>query len=153
MARVHALKALGVLVLVLGAFIPPADALQLISAQEAALPTGDIPELVLRGSPVRRPHVSVVSPASSTSLVSSPLRLKMNFQAFGGAKVDPESIVVIYKKTPAIDITQRIRAFIGEDGIDVPDAEVPPGLHNFRIQLKDKNGRVGAADFGFQVGR
>jgi hypothetical protein len=72
---------------------------------------------------------------------------------FGGAKVDPDSIVVTYKKTPEIDITQRIMPFITADGIDVPDAEVPPGTHTFRIEVKDNKGYLGATDFSFRVGK
>ena len=85
--------------------------------------------------------------------MKSPLSFKVKLQAHGGAKVDPDSIVVTYKKTPMIDITQRIMPFITADGIEVPDAEVPPGVHEFRIQLKDKEGRLGGTEFSFQVGK
>jgi hypothetical protein len=125
-------------------------AIQLISREEAALPPGDMPELVLRGSPMRRPNVVVVSPAGA-GLVNTPLHLIVRFRAFGGARIDSESVIVTYKKRPAIDITQRIQPFISERGIDVPEAEVPPGNHRFRVQLKDDSGHVGAADFSFDV--
>jgi hypothetical protein len=95
----------------------------------------------------------VVSPPPTAGVVRSPLSLKIRLRAFGGAKVDPDSIVVTYKKTPKIDITQRIMPFISADGIDVPDAEVPPGIHEFRIELKDNDGRLGATEFKFQVGK
>jgi hypothetical protein len=43
--------------------------------------------------------------------------------------------------------------FISADGIEVPEAEVPPGVHEFRIELKDKDGRLGGTEFSFKVGK
>jgi hypothetical protein len=131
----------------------PAGAIQLVTEQEAALPPDHMPGLVLRGSPTRRPSAVVVSPPPNAGVVRSPLNLKVKLQAFGGAKIDPDSIVLTYRKTPKIDITQRIMPFISADGIEVPEAEVPPGIHEFRIELKDKDGRLGGTDFSFQVGK
>jgi hypothetical protein len=129
----------------------PADAIQLITEQEAALPNYELPMLVLRGSPTRRPKVVIVSPAPNAGLENSPLNLKIRFKVFGGAKIDTDSIVMTYKKTPLIDVTPRIMRFIHADGIDIPEAEVPIGIHNFVIQVRDNDGRIGGADFGFQV--
>jgi hypothetical protein len=135
------------------ALVTPAGAIQLVTEQEAALPPDRLPGLMLRGSPTRRPTALVVSPHPNAGVVKSPLSLKVKLQAFGGAKVDPDSIVVTYKKTPLIDITQRIMPFINADGIEVPEAEMPPGIHEFRIELKDKEGRMGGTEFKFQVGK
>ncbi len=131
----------------------PAAAMQLVTEQEAALPPDRMPGLELRGSPTRRPSAVIVSPPQNAGVVKSPVSLKIKLQAHGGAKIDPDSIVLTYKKTPAIDITQRIMPFITADGIDVPDAEVPPGTHEFRIELKDRDGHPGGTDFSFQVGK
>jgi hypothetical protein len=60
---------------------------------------------------------------------------------------------VTYLKNPAIDMTQRIAPFISAVGIDVPQADVPPGKHQFWIELRDKNGRVGGGEFSFQVSK
>lgn len=135
------------------AVVTPAGAIQLVTEQEAALPPDRMPGLMLRGSPTRRPTAVVVSPPQTAGLVKSPLSLKVKLQAHGGAQIDPDSIVVTYKKTPRIDITQRIMPFISPDGIEIPAAEVPPGVHEFRIELKDKDGRLGGTEFSFQVGR
>jgi hypothetical protein len=131
----------------------PADAVELVTAQEAALPPNQMPLLTFQGSPVRRPSITIVSPPEHGGVVTSPLALKVKLEAHGGAKIDPDSIVVTYKKTPLVNITQRIMPFISADGIIVPDAEVPPGLHAFRIELKDSHGNPAAADFSFQVGK
>jgi hypothetical protein len=131
----------------------PAEAIQLVTPEEAALPPSHTPDLVRRGGPTRRPSIVIVSPPPEAGVVQSPLNLRVKLRAFGGAKIDPDSIVVTYEKSPLVDITQRITAFISADGIDVPDARVPPGLHEFRIQAKDNEGRLGIMDFSFQVGQ
>jgi hypothetical protein len=133
--------------------VPPSYAFQLVTKDEAALPAGKIPALELRGSPTRRPNIVIVSPPPNAGLVHSPLDLKLHFQAFGGAEIDRDSVVITYLKQLAIDITQRITPFISTSGIDVTQAEVPPGTHQFWIELKDKSGRVGATEFSFQVAK
>jgi hypothetical protein len=131
----------------------PAHAFQLITEQEAALPDNPMPVFTQRGSPTRRPKIDIVSPAPEAGLVRSPLEFKMKFQAYGGAKVDVDSVVMTYKKKPAIDLTQRLKPYIAETGIEVPQAEVPPGDHQIRIVVKDKEGRINALDFDFQVAK
>jgi hypothetical protein len=135
------------------ALATPAGAIQLVTEQEAALPPDRLPGLTLRGSPTRRPTVVVVSPPPNAGVVKSPVSLKVRLEAHGGAKIDPDSIVITYKKTPMIDITQRVMPFISPDGIEIPEAEVPPGIHQFRIELRDKEGRLGGTEFSFQVGK
>jgi len=130
-----------------------AAAFELITPAEAALPAGAVPMLDLRGSPTRRPMVTVVSPPPGAGLVHSPLNLKLQFRAFGGAQIDPNSVVVTYLKNPTIDITQRLAPFITAAGIDVPQADVPPGRHLFWLELKDKDGRIGGGEFSFQVAK
>ena len=131
----------------------PAGAFDLVTKEEAALPAGPLPVLQMRGSPTRRPKIVVVSPPPSAGLVHSPLDLKLQFHAFGGGEIDPGSVVVTYLKQPAIDITQRIMPFITADGVNIPQAEVPPGKHQFWVELKDKSGRIGGTEFDFQVAK
>jgi hypothetical protein len=104
----------------------------------------------MRGSPTRLPIVTVVSPAG-VGVVYSPVELKLRFSAFGGAAIDLDSVVVTYVKQPDIDITARIKSFITTDGIDIARAEVPPGRHQFWIELKDTDGRSVGSEFDFQV--
>jgi len=137
----------------LGVIATPATAFELITADEAALPGGAVPMLELRGSPTRRSGIVVVSPPPGAGLIHSPLDLKLRFQAFGGAEIDPDSVIVTYLKQPAIDITQRIAPFIAASGINIAQAEVPPGTHQFRIEVKDKSGRIGATEFSFAVAK
>jgi hypothetical protein len=143
--------AAAVFVLALGA--ANAQTLQLVTPEEAALPPGAAPSLDFRGSPIRRPTIQVVSPPPSAGLVHSPVELKLRFHAFGGAEIDPESVVVTYLKSPAIDVTQRLTPYITADGIVIADAELPAGEHKFWVELKDKSGRVGTAEFSVQVAK
>jgi hypothetical protein len=130
----------------------PAHAFQLITAEEAALPAGKIPVLEeVRRSPTRQPIILVIRPSPEAGLVHSPLELKLEFHAFGGAGINCDSIVVTYLKDPAIDLTQRLMPFITPAGIDIQEAEVPPGLHQFWIQVKDNDGRISHREFHFQV--
>src|SRR5271167_1764872 len=65
------------------AIATPADAFQLITPEEAALPSGPVPGFQLRGSPTRRPNVIVISPPPTAGVLHSPLNLKLQFRAFG----------------------------------------------------------------------
>jgi hypothetical protein len=129
-----------------------AQAFQLVTDEEAALPPGKISELDLRG-PTRRPNITIVWPSPDAGVMHSPLDLKLRFRAFGGAKIDPNSVVVTYVKQPAIDITQRIRTFIGAAGIDVSQAEIPPGSHQFWVEVMDSEGRINGIAFNVRIAK
>jgi hypothetical protein len=128
-----------------------ATPVQLITPSEAALPAGTVPSFEVRGSPTRLPTITVNSPHPGGGAVYSPLDFKLTFLAYGGAKIDPDSVVVTYVKTPDIDITARIKPFLTADGIDIAQAEMPPGLHTFWIELKDTDGRSVGREVDVQV--
>src|SRR5262245_58487546 len=119
-------------------YISAANAIQLVTEQEAAYP--DDPYGSERGAPTAAPEVEIVA-TTLQGVVSSPFHLKVKFKAHAGAEVDRDSIAITYRKVPNIDITQRIRFSIRADGIDLADAELPAGTHQFRIDLKDSRGR------------
>jgi hypothetical protein len=62
-------------------------------------------------------------------------------------------VLLTYLRTPEIDLTQRIKPFIAAGGIDVQDAQVPPGTHTIRVIVADTDGRTNEADFTFTVGQ
>jgi hypothetical protein len=145
-------RAVGALALLLAA-ANATSAFELVTQKEAALPAAPVLSLDLRGSPTRRPAVIVVSPPPAAAQLSSPLDLKLQFRAFGGASIDPSTVVITYLKQPAINLTQRLTPFITAQGISIPQAQVPPGKHQFWIELKDNEGRIGGGAFSFQVGQ
>jgi hypothetical protein len=138
--------------LMLGSSFAPATALELITPQEAALPdvAGLNLNLGFRGVS-RAPSVLVVSPAPNGGFVRSPFKLVLRFKAHGGASVEPELIKLTYLKNPAINLTQRLGHLIKADGLEIDNAEAPPGTHRIRIELKDSAGRVGSTIFALMV--
>ena len=126
----------------------PARATQLITDEEAKLPPPKGAIATDRRGILRGPKVEVVSPGEA---VHSPLRLQLKFESFGGAKIDPDSVKVIYLRTPNVDLTPRIKPFIQADGIDMPEAELPPGEYMVRVDIKDSDGRPGTTSFILKV--
>jgi hypothetical protein len=125
-----------------------APATKLITEEEAKLPPPKGAIAADRRGILRGPKVEVVSPSDT---VSSPLRLQLKFESFGGAKIDPESVKVIFLRTPNVDLTPRVKPFIGADGINMQDAELPPGEYLVRVDVKDSDGRPGTISFTLKV--
>jgi len=127
----------------------PASAEVLITASEAAQPPSSDVSMSVRGI-TRGPTVDQISP-SPTVAVHSPLELKIKFTAHNGAKLDPAAVKVLYEKEAPIDLTDRLRKYMSSDGIDMPDAEVPPGTHLLRVELKDSLGRKSVSEVKLRV--
>lgn len=123
-------------------------ATQLITEEEAKLPPpkGAVP--ADRRGILRGPKVEFVSPGES---VASPLKLQLKFESFGGAKIDPDSVKVVFLRTPNVDLTPRVKPFVHADGINMQDAELPPGEYTMRVDIKDSDGRPGTAIFTLKV--
>jgi hypothetical protein len=133
----------------LATFAPAKAAnLVLITADEAKLPPpkGAIP-VSARGV-TRGPKVELVS---QSNVIRSPAPLQLKFQTFGGAKVDLDAVQATYLRSPNVDLTPRIKPFVTATGIDVPAAELPPGEHIVRIDIKDSDGRAATASFVLKV--
>jgi hypothetical protein len=126
----------------------PAGAKVLITPEEAGLPPFPFHD---RGS-FPGPKVSLIFPSSSTGSVRSPFHLKAKFEP-RGAKIDLDSLNVTYIKQQPVDLTDRVREFTGSGGIDMPVAEVPPGTHRIRIEIKDTDGVPGGTEFILKVAR
>ncbi|WFU38461.1 hypothetical protein QA640_29075 [Bradyrhizobium sp. CB82] len=121
---------------------------QLITEDEAKLPPPKGAIATDRRGILRGPKVEVVSPSDA---VSSPLRLQLKFESFGGAKIDPDSVKVTFLRSPNVDLTARVKPFIQADGINMQDAELPPGEYMVRVDIKDSDGRPGTASFVLKV--
>lgn len=125
-----------------------AYALSLITEDEAKLPPPKGAIAAERRGILRGPKVEVISPSDT---VSSPLKLQVKFESFGSAKVDPESVKVIFLRTPNVDLTSRVKPFIQPEGINIQDAELPPGEYMVRVDIKDSDGRPGTTSFTLKV--
>lgn len=111
----------------------------LISETEAKLPGSPDIDMTLRGL-TRGPRVEQVSPNPAKERFS-PLPLKVKFIARNNVAIDLASVKVIYLKVQSVDLTERIKKYLTADGIDMPDAEMPPGTHHLQIFLQDKQDR------------
>jgi hypothetical protein len=120
------------------AMCTPLLAAPLISPKEAALPPA-AGTLATRGIS-RGPAVKLISPEADTP-VQSPFDFKVSLEARGGEKIDPNSVKVVYMKSPFVDLTPRLKSSITPSGIQFSKAEVPPGTHTIRITAKDTEGR------------
>jgi hypothetical protein len=133
--------------LALLAFGHQARALELITAQEARLP--DDPEGIRYGVALG-PSIMIVSPSAS-GFIRSPFALKIRFQGHGGAAIDPDSILITYRKVPPIDLTQRLRPFITPEHIEIDNVEAPAGQHRIQVQLKDSRGHSASTEFIIKI--
>jgi hypothetical protein len=118
----------------------------LITEHEASLPDGHF-GAVTRGI-TRGPSVELIEPAETAH---SPVHFQVRFQAFGGNKINLDTLHVSYLKSPEIDLMPRLMRFIQRSGIDIPDAEIPPGEHSIRIEVSDTEGRTRSSVFVFKV--
>ncbi len=120
----------------------------LISEEEAKLPPPRGAVAADRRGITRGPKIEIVVAGEQTH---SPIHLQLRFESFGGAKIDPDSLKVTYLRTPNVDLTDRVRSFARATGLDMPDAELPPGDHMIRVDIKDSDGRMGSTSFVLKV--
>jgi hypothetical protein len=147
------LKAIGPAAILLGILISgtvQAAATQLITDEEAKLPPPKGAIATDRRGILRGPKVEVLMPSGGAA-AHSPLRLVLKFESFGGATINVESVKVVYLRTPNVDLTPRVKPFIQADGIDMPQAELPPGEYMVRVDIKDSDGRPGSTSFTLTV--
>jgi hypothetical protein len=127
----------------------PARAAPLITAEEAALPPQKGAVANSGRGITRGPKIQV--PDAETGAQTSPMRFQVKFQTFGGSSIDLEALKVTYLKTPVVDLTPRIKPFAQPNGIDMPDAQLPPGDHLVRIDIKDSDGRAASMSFLLKI--
>ena len=123
--------------------VAPAAADVLISEAEAKLPPSPDAGMTMRGL-TRGPGIEQLSPDPDRS-ASAPFPLKVKFLARNNVAVDPASVKLVYLKASPVDLTDRIKRYLTPEGITMNSAEVPPGTHLMRIELKDANGRSSTA--------
>jgi hypothetical protein len=120
----------------------------LITEQEAKLPPPRGAIVTDRRGVTRGPKINLIDESEP---VHSPMHFRVTFETFGGAKIDPDSVKVTYLKTPNVDLTPRIKSFVQNDGIDIPDVELPVGVHIVKVDVKDSDGRMGSRSFVLRI--
>ena len=139
------IRSLAVVALSLAAATAGAQTVQLISAEEAKLPAAaskPASRAITRG-----PGVKLVSPES----VAGSFAFKVAFEPRGGARIDPASVKVEYLKGSGVDLTERLKAGIKPEGIELASAAAPAGQHPIRVTVRDSEGRQGTAEFSLTV--
>jgi hypothetical protein len=130
----------------------PASAEVLISQEEAALPPSSSPVTPGQVRGVSRPPLARLEPQPAKA-PTSPITFKVTFVSYGRTKIDPAATRVTYLKNPLIDLTPRLKRYIQATGIDMPNAEIPPGEHPIMVELTDSNGHTAVSVLTLVVGR
>jgi hypothetical protein len=139
---------IAVAILVLSQAVPANAGQVLITAEEAQLPPPRGAVMADRRGVTRAPKIKY---AGEGETIHSPAHLKLIFESFGGAKIDPDSVKMTYLRTPNVDLTPRVKSFVQASGIDIPDVELPTGDHMIRVDVKDSDGHIGSASFILRV--
>jgi hypothetical protein len=119
----------------------------LITPEEARLPNSK--DVFASRAITRGPRIDLSS--LDAGALHSPLRLQLTFRGFGGATIDPASLRVTYLKLPNVDLTPRVRPYLQSTGIEIPEAEAPPGEHLVRVEIHDSEGRRTVTTFMLSV--
>jgi len=113
-----------------------AQALDLVSAEEAARPADDSVRAI-----TRPPTIVYEQPSAKGDPMRSPFRLKIAFKPRGGTRIDVKSVQLTYMKLPMLDLTERLRTGISESGILMDNVSLPSGLHKIQVRVTDSEGR------------
>jgi hypothetical protein len=128
--------------------IPARAAPVLITEEEARLPPPRATLVADRRGITRAPRIDLVA---ENEPVRSPMHFQLKFAAFGGARIDPESVKLTYLRTTNIDLTARVASFVQAAGIDIPEAELPVGEHTVRVDVRDSDGRASSTSFVLRI--
>ena len=72
-------------------------------------------------------------------VVASPLEIVIQFSP-REASVDLSTLKVTLVKFIDIDLTDRVRPYVSNEGLHIPDAQLPSGEHTVRVTLGDTDG-------------
>lgn len=96
------------------------------------------------------PDIKVLSPEPEKA-TSSPIKLMALFIPREGTEVDISSLKVEYLKLITINITDRLKEYVTNNGIKVENAELPAGTHKIRITLSDTKGGTTSRVFTLKI--
>ena len=114
-----------------------------VTSSEAAMPPS--PTSKAGRSITRGPAIRQVSPAAGVS-ANQPFNLKVEFAGRGGEKINPASVQVAVLRGNNVDITSRLKPYITANGIEIPNAIVPPGTYALQVTVSDAGGRQSVAN-------
>jgi len=121
---------------------------QLITEEEARLPKAPIS--ASRSAFFPGPEINIIYPKPGQA-VQNPFRIKLEYRAKGGARVNPESIEMEYMVSPSQDISSRVVQFSTDQALEIRDAVAPPGEHQFVVYVADSKGHRSRAILNLNV--
>lgn len=121
---------------------------QLITEEEARLPRAPIS--ASRSAFFPGPEINIIYPKPGEA-VKNPFRIKLEYRAKGGARVNPESIEMQYMVSPSQDISSRVVQFSTDQALEIRDAITPPGEHQFVVYVADSKGHRSRAILNLNV--
>ena len=130
----------------------PAVAFELVTEAEALAEQGAKPGPRARSLPTPgAPQIELLSPALGKG-ITSPLDIRLRWQAQDGAAIDADSVRVKYGRF-GLDVTSRVLAAakVGPAGIEAPGAKLPVGEHRLAFEVSDTQKRVGRREFVVEV--
>jgi len=106
--------------------------------------------LIVPESNIPGPELQVIAPKIEKTY-SSPLKIQVKFVPRDGTQVDLSSLKVECLKFLSINITDRIKEYVNNLGINVENADLPSGTHKIRITLGDTGGGITSRIFVVKV--
>ncbi|MDH5641949.1 MAG: hypothetical protein OEY28_11705 [Nitrospira sp.] len=127
-----------------------AEDLWLISPEEAAYAPAPEESLIRsRGLNSKGPRIDVLKPADDAPQ-QSPLEILVQFHP-NPVAINPDSVKVQLVKFISIDITDRVKPYLSESGLNVKEANIPSGKHLVRITVSDGKGETNSKEIELQV--
>ncbi len=126
--------------------------LELITAEEAARPNlsakkiekfGGLGGLLGKAPEPGAPQIIVEKPEGGAA-VATPFPVRVRFIPSSGSKINLRSFEIYVLKIIKISLLSRVKPYLTEKGINVPEAKVPPGTYNVQIEVADDKGRTGS---------
>lgn len=98
------------------------------------------------------PDIVVKSPSDINESLKAPIKVEVQFIPKNGARIVVESVKLIYVTFFSdIDITDRVRDRISEQGILDDAADLPSGSHHLIVKVSDDKGLKQSKEFNFDV--
>jgi hypothetical protein len=70
----------------------------------------------------------------------------VEFAGRGGEKINANSVQILVLRGSNVDITSRMKPYVTDKGIAIPNAMVPAGSYALQVSVKDASGRESLAN-------
>lgn len=121
--------------------------LQLLTAEEASRP-----DIRNYGFSTPRPdNGPVIKVPEVEASEARPFPLDIGITPRDGVAFDPASLRLECLKSPAVDLSLRVRPYLTSEGLKMDRVSLPAGLHRFRVSINDVRGRMSEKDFTIVV--